>query len=68
MAFISTFSYLLILVIHPDWIEITYSMLSGERFIGIPIEELIFWFLAGLLFGPFYEYWQGEKLRKYLKR
>jgi len=39
-------------------------MLSGHRITGIPVEEIIFWFLAGFLFGPFYEYWQGVRLRR----
>jgi hypothetical protein len=58
------FFYYSILFFDPRWIDTTYqfSSLSGVRAIGVPIEEFIFWFLAGLLFGPFYEYWQGERL------
>ena len=56
--------YLIIIFISPEWLDHTYlSGLSGIRIENIPIEEFIFWFLSGLVFGPFYEYWQGERLR-----
>ena len=66
MAVISFAFYFTIMLISPDWIGITYSFehLSGLFIVGIPIEEIIFWFLAGVVFGPFYEYWQGEYLRR----
>ncbi len=57
--------YLTILLISPEWVSITYHpTLSGLRPMGIPVEEFVFWFLAGLVWGPFYEYWQGERCRK----
>ena len=57
--------YYFIMLISPTWIDHTYlQTLSGVRFTGIPVEELIFWFFGGLLFGPLYEYWQGKKLRR----
>ena len=64
MAIVSIPSYLLILGLSSQWINNTYlNSLSGIRLEGIPIEEFVFWFLSGLVFGPFYEYWQGEKLK-----
>lgn len=58
--------YYLIMFISPHWIDQTYlwQTLSQIRITGIPIEELVFWFLAGLVFGPFYEYWKHEQLRR----
>ena len=66
MAIISFPMYWGILLIYPNWVQQTYYLnhLSGILITGIPIEEIIFWFLAGLLWGPFYEYWKGEKLRR----
>lgn len=58
-------SYYVIILINSQWVDRTYSMLSGLRVTGIPIEELVFWFLVGFLFGPFYEYWQDSRLRKF---
>jgi len=43
MAIASFPSYYIILWIHPEWIDATYSMLSGIRITGIPIEEIIFY-------------------------
>ncbi len=64
MALISFSFYLVILLISKEWIDYTYlDGVSGIRFIGVPIEEFVFWFLSGLVFGPFYEYWQGERLK-----
>src|ERR1035437_716920 len=61
--------YYTIILISPEWINKTYlPTLSGVRITGIPIEELVFWFLAGFLWGPFYEYWKGERLRKILNK
>ena len=58
--------YYSIMLVSPHWIDTTYvfAHLSNIRFTGIPVEELIFWFLGGLVFGPFYEYWKNERLRK----
>ena len=58
--------YWFIMLISPDWINATYlfAHLSNIRFTGIPIEELIFWFMAGFIFGPFHEYWKGIRHRK----
>ena len=64
MTLISLLFYYTVLIISPEWINNTYlSGLSNIHITGIPIEEYIFWFFAGLVFGPFYEYWQGERLR-----
>lgn len=67
MALISFSFYYTIIFLSPTWIDRVYlPSLSGIRIIGVPIEELIFWFLSGSVFGPFYEYWQGEKLKKFI--
>jgi len=64
MVCVSLFFYYAILFFDPRWVDATYQFasLSGIRITHVPIEEFIFWFLAGFLFGPFYEYWQGERL------
>lgn len=66
MAAISTLSYLTIIYASPTWIAQTYDFhfLSGIFIGGVPIEEYIFWFLAGVLFGPFYEYIKSDSLRR----
>lgn len=65
MLLVSLPFYYSIILISPEWIDKTYlTDLSGVRVTGIPVEELIFWFFAGLVWGPFYEYWQGNKLRR----
>jgi len=55
--------YYAIMIISPGWIERTYlfDTLSGTMIIGIPLEELVFWFLFGLWWGPYYEFWKKRK-------
>ena len=66
MLAISLFFYYTIIFLSPDWINQTYlfKTLSGIKITGIPIEELVFWFLAGLMWGPLYEYWHFEQLKE----
>jgi hypothetical protein len=66
MMLISLFFYFTIILFSDEWIDKVYyfETLSNIRIFSVPIEEFIFWFLAGLVFGPFYEYWQGKRLRK----
>ncbi|MFH0755430.1 MAG: lycopene cyclase domain-containing protein [bacterium] len=65
MLIISLFFYYTIIFLSPEWINQTYlfKTLSGVKITGIPIEELIFWFLAGLVWGPLYEYWHSEQIK-----
>jgi hypothetical protein len=66
MAVISLLFYFTIIWVSPGWVHHTYQFrtLSGVLVFGIPIEEFVFWFLAGMLMGPFYEYWHCERFRK----
>ncbi len=65
-AIVSMVFYATIILVSPEWIENTYifNTLSGIRVVGVPVEEFIFWFLAGMVFGPFYEFWKGLRLKK----
>lgn len=64
MMFISIFFYLIIILISNTWINITYLYGYGLiRIFTIPIEEFVFWFLAGMWVGPFYEFAFGKKLK-----
>jgi len=58
--------YFVAMAVSSDWVGITYGNgnLSGRTTMGIPIEELVFFFLFGFLAGPIYEYWQNERLVK----
>jgi hypothetical protein len=58
--------YLLLKCVSPDFIEKTWMWqnLSGIRFLEIPVEDLIWFFLAGFSISPLYLYWKNKKLRK----
>ena len=53
--------YIILAIFFPNWIVATYpfDVWTGYRIYNIPIEEFIFWFLAGAVFGPFYEVRRG---------
>lgn len=58
--------YWLMSILSPGWIDAFWytQNLSGTRLLGVPIEDYYFYFLVGFIVGPFYEYWQGERLRR----
>jgi len=61
MVAASLFFYYPIIFFYPNWVDVTYDpSLSGLRFTGIPIEELLFWLFSGFVWGPFYKYWRRE--------
>lgn len=65
MMIISISFYLVASGISNTWVNSTYLHgLSGARVANIPIEEFVFWFLAGMWVGPIYEYALGKKLRR----
>lgn len=57
--------YVTEILLSPNIVSNTYiyNTLSGIRFIGIPIEELAFYFVFGFMVALMYEYWQGFRLR-----
>jgi len=64
MMLISVLSYLVIILISDTWVSNTYlDGLSGYCIWTIPVEEFVFWFLAGMWVGPFYEYVFGKRLK-----
>lgn len=53
--------------VSPGWIEQTwfFSKLSGLMWLGIPVEDLAYYFLYGFFIGPLYEFIRGQGWRKY---
>jgi len=64
MALVSLPIYYILIWIFPDFVNKTYlfQYLSNIKITGIPIEDLIFYFLFGFIIGPLYEYWQSKRL------
>lgn len=58
--------YYAMMLLSPGVIEKTYLLdkLSGIRITGIPIEEIIFYYVFGFMVTLLYEYWQGLGIRK----
>lgn len=51
-------------LISPGWIASAWYLdkISGILVWGVPLEDVIWWFLVGLFIGPLYEYWQERRL------
>lgn len=66
MVIVSLPVYYTLILFSPGWIDRTwlYSNLSAIKFVGIPIEDYVFYFLTGFFVAPLYEYWQGIELRR----
>ncbi len=62
MLLISILFYGPIVTLSETWIDATYlNGLSGMRLWNVPVEEFVFWFIAGMWVGPFYEVCKGIK-------
>ena len=57
--------FFLLNLIFPGWVERIWNLpkISGILFLGIPIEELLFAFSAGLMWSSIYEHVKWYKLK-----
>jgi len=64
MATVSLPFYYILIWLFPAFVHKTwlFEYLSRITVTGIPIEDLIFYFLFGFIIGPLYEYWQDKRL------
>lgn len=65
MLIIGTLIYFFLKIIQPGFIEEFWylgDVWYAGLFLGIPVEEYIWFFLAGAFIGPLYEYWKEGKL------
>lgn len=62
--------YYVLMFLFPGFIEQTYhfNTLSGFLITGIPLEELVFYYIFGFMVGLLYEYWKGLSIRNISKR
>tara|TARA_Y100000310_G_scaffold329510_1_gene399519 strand:- start:1209 stop:1907 length:699 start_codon:yes stop_codon:yes gene_type:complete len=64
LLIISAPVYYLLELISPGWIDAFWYFQNTPKIIlfWVPIDDIIFYFLSGLLLGPLYEYWQEGRL------
>jgi len=64
LMIVSTIFYIIPELITPGWINATwnFALISGITILKIPIEDLIWFFMSGLIIGPLYEYWKEAKI------
>lgn len=65
LLLIITFSaYFLLNLITPGWVEKfwLFQNIPKVMIFHVPLEDVIWYFFVGMLFGPLYEYWKEGKL------
>jgi hypothetical protein len=61
---VSIIVYTILELITPGWVNAFWYFKNVPNIIilNVPIDDFIWYFLAGAFIGPFYEYWQNKKL------
>jgi len=61
---ISSFVYIAVDIITPGWVYQFWHFKFFPKilFLGLPIDDIIFYFLCGAAIAPLYEYWQEGRL------
>lgn len=65
MMVLGALTYLLLNLVYPGFIEEFWYLeetFFSKLFLGIPLGEYLWYFLAGTFIGPLYEFWQEERL------
>ena len=67
MLIIGTLVYFVLFLVLPDYFHIFWYLKEtwfASLFLGIPLGEYIWFFLAGMAISPLYEFWQEARLIK----
>jgi len=62
MLVIAFIGYKFLLIIYPNLIKDWWRLknISGIFLFGVPVEEIVWFTLYGLLFGPIYDFWTTQ--------
>ncbi len=63
---VACFVYSVLQILTPGWIQAfwTFRYVPDITILSLPINDVLWYFLAGLFIGPLYEYWKEGKLVK----
>ena len=66
LVLITSFVYTLLEFLTPGWVSAFWHFKNVPNIIivNVPIDDIIWYFLAGLFLGPLYEFWKEGKLVK----
>jgi hypothetical protein len=66
LMIISFLGFIIPEMITPGWVQSVWYLenLSGIIILKAPLEDIIWFFLAGAFIGPLYEFWKEGKLRR----
>ena len=64
LVLVASFVYTIIEILTPGWINAFWQFKNVPNIIlfNLPLDDLIWYFLAGIYIGPLYEYWQESKI------
>jgi len=64
LLIVASLVYSILSVVTPGWIEAFYLFYNTPKIIlfNVPIDDIVWYFMAGAFIGPLYEYWKGKKL------
>ncbi len=70
LVVISFFAFWICEFITPGWVNHVWMLknLSGVIILKVPLEDLIWFFFAGVFIAPLYEYWQETKIAEIKKK
>jgi len=65
LSVISFVFYIVPEFLFPGWIQSSWSFenISGITLLKVPIEDVVWYFISGMLVGPLYEYWKEAKVK-----
>jgi hypothetical protein len=57
-------------ILTPGWVDIFWQWQNTPQiiFLNTPIDDIVHYFFLGLFGGPLYEYWEGVRLKRKLRR
>lgn len=66
LLFIPVITYSIAELIFPGWVQAFWYFKNVQNIVilNVPIDDLIWYFFAGLVIGPLYEYWQEGRIIK----
>ncbi len=65
LTIFSIFGFAVLNIIQPDFVYSWWFIdkLTGIVILGVPLEDLIWFFTTGMYLAPIYEFWQGLRLK-----
>ncbi len=66
MVLVAIIVYTIIELVTPGWIKAFWYFKNTLRItiLNVPIDDIVWYFIAGMFIGPLYEFWEGARFRR----